>query len=211
MISRKFFSRSFWLAVLIAAVTLLALFLTYRSNRDEAYRNSFIAVGLYGVHHMGPNFNISEFYVDRYNGMNVGREGGGGGEVCCVLLPKKWRPGMVVELRWAVTDWSKVDPNGIDGEAYKSVTDQFFKAMVPVEKYQTPARIFVHFFAGGKARVVSSFPGPENREHPVQKDDPHAADSATVGQVVDNTFTKEELAEMDREREKRNAFFGDWR
>jgi hypothetical protein len=110
----------FWKRSLIATAVIFALVLLYRHVRAEIHQNSITAVGLTGFHHLGPNFNISEFYVDGHDGANVGREGGGGGEVCCVVLPKKWRPGLVVELRWAVADWSQVDPAAIDGQEYKN-------------------------------------------------------------------------------------------
>ncbi|WP_092400080.1 DUF3304 domain-containing protein [Collimonas sp. OK412] len=65
---------------------------------------NFTPVSLTGVQHIGPDFNISDFYVNGISGSNVGR-GGGGGIVCCVALPKKWRPDFTVEVRWAVGDW----------------------------------------------------------------------------------------------------------
>jgi hypothetical protein len=200
-----------WKRLLIATAVVVAAIVLYRHVRAEIHQNSVIGVGLTGFQHIGPNFNIPEFYFDGYYGSNVGREGGGGGEMCCVVIPKKWRPGLVVDLRWAVADWSNVDPAAIDGQAYKSLTYQFFRATVPVEKYQSAENIFVHFYPGGKARVVSGLAGLGTPEHPVSNDDPDAVGYATVGQPTNAIFSKEEMDEMDRKHNERSTFFGDWR
>ena len=84
-------------------------------------------------------------------------------------------------------------------------------ARVPVERYEVAEHVWVHFFAGGKARVVSSMPGSGGPKHPIQDDDPHAIDSATAGRRVDALFSPEELAEMERKDLKRRKTFGDWR
>jgi hypothetical protein len=82
-----------WKVMLALVLFALAVGWLYQSMHESSRSDSFTGVGLTGVQHIGPNFNISEFYVDGYYGSNVGREGGGGRHVCCVSLPKKWRPG----------------------------------------------------------------------------------------------------------------------
>jgi len=160
--------------------------------------SNFTPVSLTGVQHIGPDFNISDFYVDHTSGSNVGRGGGGGGIVCCVALPKKWRPNFTVEVRWAVGDWSKQNKEETALGNFQSITFERYKAIVPVEKYEEPGKVYVHFFKGGKVRVVSGPFGYGSKEHPIQRDDPHAADTATVGTSVNALFTPEELAEMKR-------------
>lgn len=195
---------------MLAAVIALASVALYRSVRAELHRDSLALVGLTGTHHIGPNFNIAEFYVNGKYESNVGREGYGG-DMCCVLLPKKWRPGLVVEVRWAVGDWSKENRAEIDAQNYESITFTCFKAIVPVEKYETPERLFLHFFPEGKVRAVSSMFTVLGAAHPVQRGDVRAMDAATVGQRVDAIFTDAELAEIQRQHENRSTFFGDWR
>jgi hypothetical protein len=201
-----------WKRLLALTVLALAFSWLYSSIRESNRQNSFAGVGLTGVQHIGPNFNISDFYVDGYDGSNVGREGGGGRSVCCVMLPKKWRPDLTVELRWAVGDWSNENEAETDAGNNKSITFARFKARVPVEKYEIPSHIYVHFYSGGKARVVSSGVGSGNSKHPILDDDPHAADSATQGIPMAAMFTADELADMDRTAEERKKKFGgDWR
>jgi hypothetical protein len=174
--------------------------------------NRFLMAGLTGVQHMGEDFNIAVFYVDGYSGGNVGREGGGGSNVCCVMLPEKWRTGLVVELRWSVSDWSKENKEETANSNYRSVIWKSFKALVPVEKYDgKPGRLYVHFFAGGKARVVASSVGPDGVAHPIQRNDPHAAKAAMTGLAMPAIFTDAELGEMDRKIEERKAKYGSWR
>ena len=97
--------------------------------------NEFVGVTVTGIHHIGPDFSIADFYVDGYSGSNVGREGGGGRYVCCVMLPSKWRPGLSVDVRWSVANWSKEVMAETDVGNYKSITFQRYKARcrVPID------------------------------------------------------------------------------
>jgi hypothetical protein len=159
----------------------------------HANDNDFAGVTVTGIHHIGPDFNIADFYVDGYSGSNVGREGGGGRYVCCVMLPSKWRPGLSVEVRWSVANWSKEILAETNVGNYRSLTFQRYKARVPVEKYISAENMYVHFFPGGKIRVVSSSSGPRGTRHPILEDDPRAAEIATTGTPVDAMFTESEL------------------
>jgi hypothetical protein len=209
--SRKMRAMPVWQRLLIAAALCLAVALVYRSVRSELHENSVIGVGLTGFQHIGPNFNIAGFYVDGYYGGTVGREGGGGGEVCCVVLPRKWRPGLVTEVRWAVADWSNENRAEIDAGNYRSVTDQRYKAIVPVEKYLKAENFFVHFYPGGKVRVVSGLTGLGTPERPVMYNDPRAVESATSGYPISAIFSKVELDEMESKYNDRTKYFGNWK
>jgi hypothetical protein len=210
MISRTLSSMPLWKRLLLVAAIVFSAVVLYRSVRAELYRDSLVAVGLTGTHHIGPNFNIAGFYINGKYESNIGREGYGG-DMCCVLLPKKWRPGLVVEVRWSVGDWTKENRSEINAENYKSISYTSFKALVPVEKYDKAERLFIHFFPEGKVRGVTAFAGPGHPEHPILNGDPHAADSATIGQRVDGIFTDAEMAEVRYQHENRSTFFGDWR
>ncbi|WP_211466672.1 DUF3304 domain-containing protein [Collimonas silvisoli] len=200
-----------WLRML--AISLIALvFAGCASVQAASGGERSTPVGLTGVQHIGPNFNISDFYVDGGSGGNVGRGGGGGSTVCCVAIPKQWRPGLTVEVRWGVGDWSKENRAEIDAGNYKSVTSEgIYKAKVPIEKYDEPGQLFVHFFAGGKVRVVVSDIYPEGKRHPIQSNDQHAADSATVGTRINELFTEAEVAEKIRQGKEYDKKHGDWR
>ena len=169
------------------------------------------AVELTGVHHMGPNFKVDTFYVNTTYGGNVGREGGGGSITCCVELPAKWRPGLMVTVRWAVGDWSQENTIETEKGNYRSVLPGGrYRAQIPVEKYESAEHLYVHFFAGGKARVVSSQAGP-GIYHPIAEDDPDAVEQATLATRVDQLFTESELADMRKRSAAAQKRFGDWR
>jgi hypothetical protein len=117
--------------------------------------------------------------------------------------------GITVELRWSVGDWSKEITTETDAGNYRTITSEgVYKAKVPVERYETPAQVYVHLYAGGKARVVSSEVGSGNSHHPILDDDPHAAERATAGAPMPDIFTKEELAAMNRKGDERKKKHG---
>lgn len=207
----KFLYRTWLMRLLVAAVveTLLAQF--NKTARAGIQAESLTPVSLSARHHLGENFNIPVFYVNRSIGDNVGREGDSG-TTCCIFLPKKWRPGLSVEVRWEIGDWSHENRQEIQAHNYKSaISGGVFIAQVPVERYDEPARIWVHFFAGGKARVISSSIGSGGSLHPIQDIDPHAGDSATAGKPITAIFSPAEIQELERIDLERKKKFGDWR
>lgn len=161
---------------------------------------------------MGPNFNISAFYINGANGFNVGREGGGGTSVCCVLLPKIWRPGLAVDLRWEVRDWSGENQAEIAAGNTRSMNFKHFKAHVPLEKYVKPGPVEIHFFVGGKARVIVNQPLSAELKEEILSSDSHAVVIATLGQPTEDFFSKEERdAKHDREEERKQNYGGSWK
>lgn len=101
-----------------------------RTQEDED--NEKIGLMIICTHHLGPQFNIADFYVNGYSGGNVGRNGGGGSYFCCAALPHKWRADSVMKVRWSVNDWSRAISSEIDVGNYKSVRFENFVATVPV-------------------------------------------------------------------------------
>ncbi len=194
---KKYVFRS--LFVLVAGVTLYAGYSEYRSSRED----EFVPTDIVGVQHLGHDFNISEFYVNKYGGTNVGREGGGGGSVCCVVLPRQWRPGLVVEVRWEVADWSHENRKEIEAGNFESVTTRgMYIAKVPVEKYETVGELYVHFFPRGRVRVVSTMYSTLSAAHPVRHGPSDGDPKATAGWPIKEMFTQAELDEADRRRNK---------
>ena len=206
----RFITRTWLVRLLVCAMAGCALYWYIGTVRHEIRAASLAAADLSGVHHLGEKFNVAEFYVDGFYYGNIGREGGGG-YTCCVMLPRKWRPGLLVEVRWSVNDWTNENRAEIEAGNYRSVAGMAFIARVPVERYEVAEHVWVHFFAGGKARVVSSLIGSDGSRHPIHDNDPHAGDSATAGRPVATLFSAEELAEMDRKVLARRKSSGDWR
>ena len=201
-----------WKHLLLLGLGGLCALWIYSLIREGAQRDLFIAVSLDGVQHIGPGFSIAPFYLNGINGFNVNREGGGGSSVCCVLLPKQWRPDLSVDLRWAVANWTKENRAEIALDNYKSITFERYRAKVPVEKYDTPGKVVAHFFADGKARVVVGWPRPPELDEEFLPASAHASKIATIGQNVKSLFTEKELNAMrSREEAHQNKHGGEWK
>jgi hypothetical protein len=182
---------------IVAVALLVWLTSIVLSARETATRRS-TGVLVTGVHHMGTNYEVLRFFLDGFEFGDAGREGGGGGNICCVSLPEEWKPGLAVELRWEVADWSTVDPDQVKENNYASTRRAYYRARVPIEKYQRADHLWVHFFSDGKARLISSVLPPENPLHPAADSDMGAANSAIKGQAIVELFTQSEMDQIIR-------------
>lgn len=192
-------SRRWRLSFVLLAVVCGGSYAAYKSIT----KTEFIGVSLVGVHHLGSKYLIHDFVVDGYSGSNIGREGGGGGFVCCVALPKKWRPGITADVRWDLLYYAD-DASDVAKRA------AMYRARVPVEKYDEPGDFWVHFFPNGRVRIVVSNDGP-GPMHPIHEEDPRAAMNATAGVKIKTLFTDEELQAARKKDEKKRSLVGDWR
>lgn len=122
------------------------------------------------AHHLGKDYSIEDVSVNGQWGGNAGRGGGGGGYVCCVLLPSIWRPGLVAEVKWRVRDWRNENKEETKVGIQKSIVDEgVYIATASVEPYTELGSLYVHFFPGGKVRVVASMYGPFGPGHPIRE------------------------------------------
>lgn len=212
MSNRGVSSPTAWKRLLVLAMGIVIAWWLSSWIREVSKRDDFVPVDLSGKQHIGPNYSIAPFFLNGTNGFNVDRDGGGGSDVCCVLLPKRWRPGLSVDLRWAVANWTNENDAEMAVNNYKSVTVERFRAKVPVERYDLTGRVVVHFFAGGRVRVVVGSPGPDELRRAILPVDSNAADGATVGQLASDLFSKDEYDEMDRQEVRRKQRYGgDWK
>jgi len=71
--------------------------------------NEMAAGNLTSVNHVDGTA-ITWFSVNGY------RASGGGGETCCIILPVKWRPGLIANIEWEVDPdpFAKSPPLGTD-------------------------------------------------------------------------------------------------
>jgi len=185
------------LARLGAVLVALLLGAGCASGPTAPSKEKFSPAALVGTHHMSSDFNIMDFYVDDYSGSNVGREGGGGSLLCCVMLPWRWRPDLTVEVRWMVGDWRNEVPSKLAAGDYSSIAvEGIYFAKVPVESYEETGNLHVHFFAGGKVRVVTSNAGSWSLYHPIVRNDPTAIHKATQGKRISKIYTDAERDEL---------------
>lgn len=84
---------------------------------------------------------IDEFSVDGYSGANISPNGGGGKFTCCIIMPRVWRDGMTVTVRWT---HDRSDPQ------------YSMERVVPVPKYESEDLGFlaVHFYPNDLVKVL---------------------------------------------------------
>jgi hypothetical protein len=72
-----------------------------------------VAVSYVGYNHTPRS--IVSFSINGEGGvLNVSAYGGGGKEVCCVVLPAKWRPGLQAAIKWEEDGgWLKDDKGNL--------------------------------------------------------------------------------------------------
>jgi hypothetical protein len=101
------------------------------------------------------------------------------------------------------------EPDGIT--VAREEVQAIYRAQVPVETYEDADRFWVHFFPGGRARIVVSPFGPEGERHPIRQDDSQASKKSTIGEVTQSFYTAKEMAEMDAKIARDRKKYGDWR
>ena len=114
--------------------------------------DEIVGVGVTGIDHLADHLSVQRFEVD---GRPAGRADSGGGHSCCADLPRIWHAGLMVEVRWSVTNW-------------RDCISERFVTRVPVEPYDQLGQMWVHFLADDSVRVVSSNWYPEGTGHPVK-------------------------------------------
>lgn len=75
--------------------------------------------------------------------VNGYRTAGGGGRACCIVLPVKWRPGLMANIKWEVDPdpyaYSKWPPLGSDGyraaQAKHAANYQNFNTTVEIPEW----------------------------------------------------------------------------
>lgn len=190
----------------IVAVVLLAIIGSGKMEQEESGDHFFAAV--VGVHHLGPDYRIGNFYINKSIRDSVGEGWGGGSRRCCVNLPNKFSQKLKADVRWEV--WRAVR----EGNSIVPTTNRvegIFQAVVPVESYTDIGDFYVHFFPNGRVRIVISQYSPIGNLHPIRLDDPPAAQQATSGRKVEVMFSKAELEEFERQAERDRKLYGDWR
>lgn len=173
-----------------------------------AMANDSFPASVIGVHHLGSNYSIYRFHINKSIGDSVGEGGGGGGMVCCMTLPRRWQPSLSVDVRWAVDRIIRSNRLGVSDTAEAEGT---YRAQVPVEQYTEPGDFYVHFFPNGRVRIVVTNIGSDSKQHPIRPTDKQAIRIATAGKRVETLFTAKEAAERQKAADRDRQKYGDWR
>ena len=169
--------------------------------------DSHIPITLTAVHHLGSDYRISEYYVDKFGGNSV-NERGYSGIICCRMLPRNWTYGLRANVRWEVRHIiTSPDPATPKTEEVVGI----YQAQVPVEKYFKPDRLWVHFFPKGRVRLVVSPDDSDSENHPTFPNDEQAAARGTIGTANDTLFTEEEITAFTQDTSAQRKKSGGWR
>jgi len=194
-----------WCKVTIAVASLLAMGLVYFIDYGE--EKTFVNVS--AVHYYPENFRIEAFYIDGhfYGASNF--EGPPGTWLCCVWLPLKWKPGIFVDVRWVVGDWTRSpisDKERFDVTKLKIAG--IYRARVEVEPYTEADDVYAHFFPDGKVRIVSGTRYFEPNAH-AESTVPDA--EAVKGIKIAEIFTPQEEAARAQRSDMESKENGGWR
>jgi hypothetical protein len=102
--------------------------------------------------------------------LNVPAKGGGGGQICCVTLPRKWRPGLTAKIKWEPLSQYKRDSNGalvMQGGAPVVIRSPYKEKTVEIPKYTEKdlAHFDIHFLPNDEVLVKVSFEYPEHPDY----------------------------------------------
>ena len=144
---------------------------------DQSNAETSSAGNIGAINHVSGQ-DINWFSVNGY------RAHGTGGGVCCVMIPDKWRPGLIAHIEW------EVDPNADERIPMKKEGFEFepeaiakhvakyrqYSADISIPKYDQSAGISVHFlpchqvkvYAGESSYGASNYPikEPTNMKEP---------------------------------------------
>jgi hypothetical protein len=139
--------------------------------------NDMAAGNLTSVNHVDGTA-INWFSVNGY------RASGGGGETCCIVLPVKWRPGLMANIEWEVDPdrWADLpsfsDPNYLSAYAKHKANYQRYKVTVEIPEYQEKrCGLTVHFLPCQQVKVTTSCWAVSAPQYPI-KDPRHMKEPA---------------------------------
>ncbi len=169
----RFWIRKYSVAQWLCGV--LGLVLVGCSTAD----NEMAAGSIRSVNHVDGT-TINWFSVNGYTAS------GGGGDQCCIVLPVKWRSGLIANIEWEVDSdpyaYSKWPPLGTDGyrqaQAKHAANYRRYKTTVEIPEYQEKrCGLTVHFLPCQQVKVTTSCWMVGEPQYPI-KEPRHMKESA---------------------------------
>jgi hypothetical protein len=118
---------------------------------------------------------INHFDVNGNGGPNIGPFGGGGSQMCCVVMPRKWHPGLTVVVEWEKdpnvgdsVNWPKPRYSDAWSKAAKTHQSKYthHRAIVEVAPYERLGAITLHFLPCNQVKVSADQTYPGIANHP---------------------------------------------
>lgn len=117
---------------------------------------------------------IYPIFINGEGGILDAAAHGEGGGVCCVLLPKSWKPGLLVTIKWRNDSTYQLDAKGDvvtnDGVPVLIASPWKEKTVeVPNYSYEelNYGTFFIHFYPDGEVKVLVNKYLAGNRNHPL--------------------------------------------
>ncbi|KGT88723.1 hypothetical protein NH00_18325 [Enterobacter cancerogenus] len=137
-------------------------------DQSDAYESSGGDVG--AINHVAGQ-SINWFSVNGY------RVPGTGGGYCCVMIPDKWRAGLMAHIKW------EIDPNphekilmrkegfGYDQEAYAQHKAKYrqYSVDIPIPEYDESAGMTVHFLPCRQVKVYAGIASYGADTYPIKE------------------------------------------
>ena len=135
--------------------------------------SEYLGGDLWAVNHTSAAIN--HFSVNGYGGGNARPYGYGGG-ACCVMLPREWRPGLMMKVEWETDPdpYAKSPPLGTD-EFRKFMVKhkanyEHHTAIVPLPPYeQGLCALEVHFLPCHQVKVTTACWGYGSPKNPIKE------------------------------------------
>ncbi|MEB0094442.1 DUF3304 domain-containing protein [Pseudomonas sp. CCI4.2] len=118
---------------------------------------------------------INHFDVNGNGGPNIGPFGGGGSQMCCVSMPRKWYPGLTVVVEWekdpnvgASQYWTESFSSNAWRVRMKEHRSKYtrHRAVVEVAPYERLGAITLHFLPCDQVKVSADQTYPGIANHP---------------------------------------------
>ena len=124
--------------------------------------------------------------------LNVSAYGGGGKEVCCVVLPSKWHPGLKVTIKWQRGGHWVRDQRGqiVEKDGHKQfIEGEWNEKTVDVPEYvggDQTGQFRIHFFPNDdvKVTVLPYGPGHKDYPYPYPKDPKVGKDTSSKANIA---------------------------
>jgi hypothetical protein len=113
---------------------------------------------------------IVSILINGQGGVASSTAHGSGGEVCCVVLPVRWKSGLKASIKWQEDGEWLLDEGG--KEVFRNgkrvyVESEWKERIVEIPEYTSEmGRFFIHFLPGDKVKIAVSPYGPRHPKHP---------------------------------------------
>jgi len=115
--------------------------------------------------------SIVSIIVNGEGGILGSRAHGGGGEICCVVIPNRWRPGLKATIKWQEDDIPVFDTTGkrvVRNGIPVVIESPWKETTVEVLEYDKHLGQFqMHFFPGDEIKIVVSNYMPGHPKYPL--------------------------------------------